>query len=82
MAENGKKNTVPLQIVVIIFTIVVSVLTTYYVGEGEDKRKFQSLTDKDIHLEYRITTFEKYVSEDIEEIKETLKLINSKLDEL
>ena len=79
MPNNGdKKVSLSIQIVVIIITIIVSVVATYYIGEGENKREHQGFRDKDIHLEYRISEGQ----QDIREIKELIKDIDRKLDEL
>ena len=81
MPTNGKLN-VPLQFVLAILIAVVSVVGSHYVTKGNMEVELQKQKDHDLHLEWQLNHHIQESKEDFVEIKQLIRDIDLKLDEL
>ena len=77
-----KENKISVQIVVLILGMLLTGLTTFYVTKGNTEVKIQKLKGDHETLEMLFNDFKDNTREDIKEIKEFTKEINSKIDKL
>ena len=83
MANGEKKQmTLPVSIVVNIITVLVAVVATFYISQGKTETCLTDLRNKDDLLEYRIDRNETDFKDAVIEIKDLIKELNTKIDEL